>query len=181
MEDNDWSIVGSRKKRGQLSEPPLVQGPPGFSQYDLNPDTKISEPCWFYNNGGCRNKDGTEKLADDCKYLHCRADNVQRPAHLCNRRPCDKYNLEGECKWSENCKYSHRNLSPEEWSRYYPGIPYTLRTNVQKRLEIEDKLQKLEAQLKIMEFKQDGISKDVQQIGQRLHNCIRQLQHFSVE
>ena len=134
---------------------------------------KISEPCWFYNNGGCRHKDGTEKTAEECKYLHLYSDNVKRPPHLNTRKPCDKYNLEGECKWHDNCKYSHRNLTPEEWSRFYPGIPYTLKTNVQKRLQIESKISDLEGKMRVIEFKQDGISKDVQQIGQTLQQLLR--------
>ncbi len=134
---------------------------------------KISEPCWFYNNGGCRHKDGTEKTAEECKYLHLYSENVKRPPHLSTRKPCDKYNLEGECKWHDNCKYSHRNLTPEEWSRFYPGIPYTLKTNVQKRLQIENKISDLEGKMRVIEFKQDGISKDVQQIGQTLQQLLR--------
>lgn len=134
--------------------------------------TKISEPCWFFNNGGCRNKDGSEKTDQECKYMHYHLENVKRPSHLSIRKPCDKYNLEGECRWHESCKYSHRNLSPEEWSRYYPGIPYTLKTNIQKRLEMENKIIDLEGKLRVIEYKQECISDEVQKIGKSLKKLL---------
>lgn len=165
--DLAWTLV-SRKKRKIITEPAAPPPPPD----------KISEPCWFYNNGGCRHKDGAEKTAAECKYLHQYSTNVKRPPHLNVKKPCDKYNLEGECKWHDNCKYSHRNLSPEEWSRYYPGIPYTLKTNVQKRLEIENRIEEIENRVRIMEFKQDGISKDVQQIGKYVQELLRKVHNY---
>jgi len=171
--DNTWTLVGKKKKRpiSHPNEEPTQPTRPETPDVD-----KIDEPCWFYNNGGCRHKDGTEKTAEQCKYLHLYSENVKRPPHLNTKKPCDKFNLEGECKWHDNCKYSHRNLIPEEWSRFYPGIPYTLKTNVQKRLLIENRLADLEGRMRIMEFKQDGISKDVQQIGQTLQFIRRTLQ-----
>lgn len=150
--DNVWTVVNRNKKKW-------------YSE-------KISEPCWFYNNGGCRHKDGSEKNATECKYIHCSSDNVKRPPHLAVKKPCDKFNLEGECKWYESCKYSHRSLTPEEWSRYYPGIPYTLKTNIEKRLELENKIQSLEKQLYIMEFKNAGMNKDLQQLKNLVKSVI---------
>ncbi len=181
--DNTWTVVGNRKRRPPIRTMDDRQALPyARSTYTQHPNDnmeridKISEPCWFYNNGGCRHKDGTEKTAEECKYLHLYSENVQRPPHLSTRKPCDKFNLEGECKWHDNCKYSHRNLTPEEWSRFYPGIPYTLKTNIQKRLEIESNIQDLEGRMRVMEFKQDGISKDVQQFGHNLQQCFRKIQ-----
>lgn len=159
--DNPWTLVSRRKYKEYYNEE--------------DNEERITEPCWFYNNGGCRHKDGTEKPASECKYLHIYSENVKRPPHLNAKKPCDKYNLEGDCRWYDNCKYSHKNLTPEEWERFYPDIPYTLKNNVQKRIQIENKINDLESRIKILEFKQDGISKDVQQIGKTLQNCIRQL------
>ncbi len=181
--DTSWTVVSNKKKKSYIEERPTIDYHTpnnNNNQYQtLQVIDKISEPCWFYNNGGCHHKDGTEKTAEECKYLHNYSDNVKRPPHLCTKKPCDKYNLEGECKWHDNCKYSHRNLSPEEWSRFYPGMPYTLRTNVQKRLQIESNLQDLEGRMRIIEFKQDGMSRDVQQLGislqQYVHNLHRLL------
>lgn len=192
--DSEWTVVGNRRRKQHSEQqqpieqllPLEMDGNSPLPLADTNTNSKlpfdvndivdkIYEPCWFYNNGGCRHKDGTEKTATECKYLHNYSDNVKRPPHLSTRKPCDKFNLEGECKWHDNCKYSHRNLTPEEWSRFYPGIPYTLKTNVQKRLEIENRVLDLEGRLRILEFKQDGISKDVQQIGQTLQQLVRGL------
>ena len=171
MGEEDWTLVSRRRKPPPPPPPPLVPAPVHTSDPDL---IKIKEPCWFYNNGGCRNKDGSEKSADECKYLHNYSDNVKRPPHLCTKKPCDKYNLEGECKWHDNCKYSHRNLTVDEWSRFYPGIPYTLKTNIERRVQIETKLQDIESRLGIIEFKQEGLIKDVVQMSKTLH----ELAHF---
>ena len=192
-EHDSWTVVSRKKKHERVNvaevhnstinnnnnnNNPIPVPPPeqqSSLQHQFNFNSKISEPCWFYNNGGCKNRDGTEKTSEECKYLHLLCENVKRPPHLSTRKPCDKYNLEGECKWHDNCKYSHRNLTPDEWSRFYPGMPYTLKTNVQKRLEIESKLLDIEGRMRIIEFKQDGISKDVQKIGQTLHQLVRKL------
>ena len=152
--DNNWTIVSRKKRMSNTSFDNCTS--------DRFNDTKINQPCWFFNNGGCRNKDGSTKDANDCKYLHVYSDDVNRPPHLNTKKPCDKYNLEGECPWFEGCKYSHRNLSPDEWSLHYPGIPYTLRTNIQKRLLQENKIQDMEGRLKVLEFKQNGITRDFQ-------------------
>jgi hypothetical protein len=174
-EDSDWKIVSIKRKKPPVLEV-IHQEPPPVAIYkppDINYNNeKIIEPCWFYNNGGCRHKDGSNKRAEECKYLHLYSDNVRRPPHLCTKKPCDKYNLEGECRWNDNCKYSHRNLTPEEWSKFYPGIPYTLRTNIQKRVQIEQNIGSVESRLNILEFKQDGISRDLQEIGR----IVRRLQ-----
>lgn len=174
-DEHNWTLVTNGKKKIILaSDDSSSEGeptpPPAEEE---SPSEKIAEPCWFYNNGGCRHKDGSEKCAKECKYLHIYSENVRRPPHLSTRKPCDKYNLEGECRWYNNCKYSHRNLTTEEWSKFYPGIPYTLRTNVQKRQQIENKLLEMEAKIQILEFKQNGISCDVQRIGQNLHQLLR--------
>nr|QBK87601.1 MAG: hypothetical protein LCMAC201_05140 [Marseillevirus LCMAC201] len=168
--ENDWTVVTKRRPVRNMDSPVQPYA------YSYQGDDKISEPCWFYNNGGCRHKDGTEKTSEECKYLHIYSENVKRPPHLSTRKPCDKFNLEGECKWHDGCKYSHRNLTPEEWSRFYPEIPYTLKTNIQKRLQIESNIQDLEGKMRVMEFKHSGISKDVQQIGYNLQQCFHKIQ-----
>jgi hypothetical protein len=161
LDNDNWTIVNRRRKNEEeLSQP--------------DTEEKIVEPCWFYNNGGCKHKDGTEKLANECKYLHVYSENVQRPIHLLVKKPCDKFNLEGDCKWNDNCKYSHKNLTPEEWCRFYPGIPFNLRTNIQKRQQLENKLLEIESRLKILEFKQDGMTKDIHGIVQSFQSLIKQ-------
>lgn len=148
----------------------------GEEQYQENPE-KITEPCWFFNNGGCKHKDGSQKTGDECKYLHIYSENVKRPPHLSTKKPCDKYNLEGECTWGDNCKYSHRSLTTDEWSKYYPTIPFSLKTNLhlQKKI-LETKVNDIEERIKVMEFKQDGMSKEIQYIMQGVQKCIKNLQ-----
>lgn len=159
-----WTIVSNRRRKPARSESPDPQ--------------KIAEPCWFFNNGGCKHKDGTSKTADDCKYLHTVSKDALRPPHLVTRKPCDKYNLEGECKWHDTCKYSHRNLTPEEWSKYYPDIPYTLKTNVQKRVELEGKIHDLAGRVGIAEYKQEGLCRDIQHLAVTLQTLLKELQPF---
>lgn len=164
--ENIWTLVARKRKLK--------------SENSCDDEEKITEPCWFFNNGGCRHKDGTNKTSDECKYLHNYSSNVRRPPHLTIRKPCDKYNLEGDCQWNENCKYSHHNLSPEEWSRYYPGIPYTLKTNVQKRMLLEKKLADIEGRMKVFEYKQDCLVQDIQLLkksekAEKLNNAITEL------
>lgn len=114
---------------------------------------KIHEPCWFFNNGGCRHKDGTSKDEKECKYLHVYSTNVKRPPHLNSPKPCDKFNLEGYCRWRDHCKYSHRILTEEEWSEFYPEIPYFFRGVIQRRQFLESKIEELESRLSITEYK----------------------------
>lgn len=154
----DWTLVNNKKKKAP------------------EPEDKIAEPCWFFNNGGCRRKDGSKKTSDECKYQHVYCDKARRPPHLNARKPCDKYNFEGECKWYDNCKYSHRNLTPDEWFRYYPGIPYTLKLNLQKRLLIEARIADIEGRIRVLEFKQEGITRDLQSIKQCQEGITRDLQ-----
>ena len=170
MAQADWTIVTKRKKIG-IGDGRDRSPPPRPESYDETPvdEGKIPEPCWFYNNGGCRHKDGTEKGADICKYKHIYSTEVRRPPHLCTKKPCDKFNLEGDCKWHDNCKYSHRNLTPEEWSRFYPGIPYTLRTNIERRIQMERQMAEMESHLGILKFKQDGLIKEIQRINKKLN------------
>jgi hypothetical protein len=160
--DNNWTVVSNRRRKNEETEVSDME------------ECKIVEPCWFYNNGGCKHKDGTEKSANECKYLHVYSENVERPTHLTIRKPCDKLNLEGECKWNDNCKYSHKNLTAEEWCRYYPGIPYNLRSNIQKRQQLENKLIELEGRLKILEFKQDGMTRDIHGIVESFQSLVKQ-------
>lgn len=184
-----WTVVGRKKrilsniekemeamfpdKIAETPSPAIVEESPTFRENS----EKISEPCWFFNNGGCKHKDGSEKTADECKYLHIYSENVKRPPHLSTKKPCDKYNLEGECNWGDNCKYSHRSLTTDEWARYYPQIPFSLKTNItlQKKV-VETKVSDIEERIKVMEFKQDGMSKEIQYIMQGVQKCIRNLQ-----
>lgn len=114
---------------------------------------KINLPCWFFNNGGCRHKDGSLKTEKDCKYLHVYSNNVQRPPHLISGRPCDKYNLEGTCRWNDQCKYSHRILSEDEWKQFYPSIPYVLRFHIHRQKYLETVIEELQSKINILEFK----------------------------
>jgi len=156
--DNIYSYLECKKCTEQEEQPPLENQP---TEDELSwvevvrkkRNLKINEPCWFYNNGGCRHKDGTPKDSSECKYIHVFSNNVTRPAHLNSSKPCDKYNLEGSCRWNDQCKYSHRNLTEEEWKEVYPGVPYDLKTNIQKREFLEAKIQELESKLKIFEYK----------------------------
>ena len=187
MSENEWQIVSNRRKKVVPIDPPpgvLVTGPittnlPRSQSSDWrNRSTeflsKITEPCWFFNNGGCKHKDGTDKSADECKYQHIMSDNVRRPPHLATRKPCDKFNLEGDCRWGENCKYSHRSLTPEEWSRFYPDTPFSLKNNIQKRLQMEHRMENMEEKIRYMETRHEGMSRDIQLIGQMLQKYIRQ-------
>jgi len=174
--NENWIVV--KKKKGKHTDEPhqIVSQtlPPAISTpLDTLSETKINEPCWFFNNGGCRHKDSTEKTEDECKYLHVLSNNVRRPPHLCARKPCDKYNLEGECKWNDHCKYSHRNLTPEEWDVFYPQAPYALKTNLQKRVQLENKIHDIEEKIKILEYKLEGMSTDLQNIGRLVQNIVR--------
>lgn len=145
----NWTLVNNKKKR-------LIE------------NNKIKEPCWFFNNGGCKHLDGSEKSSEECKYQHIYCEKARRPQHLQPQKPCDKYNFEGDCKWYDMCKYSHRNLTPEEWYRYYPGIPYTFKLNLQKNLVLESRISDIEGRIKVLEFKQKGIMKDLQFIKKSL-------------
>lgn len=171
MEENDntWTVVNRRRRTNSY-------GDLKAELESLELPSKIPEPCWFYNNGGCRNKDGTDKVSDECKYIHMYSDGVKRPPHLNSKKPCDRFNLEGDCRWYDSCKYSHRNLTPEEWIRHYPGIPYTLKTHTQKRVEIENKLMNLSGRIQILEFKQDGIYNDVKQLESYVRQLINKIQ-----
>ncbi len=163
---NEWKIVPFKKKRSNVSGPDsLGEIPPWRRNTKVDkleedcipaqqePEEKINEPCWFYNTIGCKNKDGSEKSDKECKYLHIKSTNVKRPTHLIIKRPCDKYNLEGSCKWGECCKYSHKPLEEEDWSKYYPNIPFSVRINIQKRQVVENRLMELESRIKILEYK----------------------------
>lgn len=135
---------------------------------------KIMEPCWFYNNGGCRHKNGSNKAENECKYLHVFNNNTKKPVHLEKRKPCDKYNLEGDCKWYENCKYSHEDLTPREWSQFYPDIPYSLHTNIYKRIEMENEIKDIKNRLSILEYKQMGLIDEIKQLK---HTMIQFMKH----
>lgn len=97
--------------------------------------------------------------------MHVKSFNVKRPVHLIVKKPCDKYNLEGSCKWGECCKYSHKTLDPEEWSKYYPDLPFSVRTNIQKRQLLENKLIELESRVKILEYKIQCMDEYVEKFG----------------
>ena len=163
MDDNRWTVVTNKKR---------------IMEAWSSPSEKILEPCWFYNNGGCRNKDGTIKPDNECKYLHIYSEKAKKPVHVNMNKPCDKYNLEGECKWFNECKYSHRDLTSEEWSKYYPGVPFTIKTNMQKRVQFEQRMTELENNIETIHCKQDGISRDVQILGQQLKQLLRTLKEI---
>jgi len=134
---------------------------------------KIKSPCWYYNTGGCKNKDGSNKKEEDCKYLHVYSPHtLQRPQHITQTKPCDKFNLEGHCKWGDYCKYLHKNLSQEEWDTFYPGIPYALKINNQKRQMLDIKIGELESKINILEYKLKSMDEYYEQSLKLLKNSI---------
>ena len=151
-EEKIWTIVQGKRKKEDIN--------------DYIQENKIDDPCWFYNNGGCRNKDGTEKAEENCKYTHIMSSTIKRPPHLIVKKPCDRFNLEGLCIWKDICKYSHRNLSPDEWNRYYPTVPFQMKLNIKKRMLLEKALNDIDSQIKVFEFKIEGICNDVQNLSE---------------
>lgn len=128
------------------------------------------DPCWFYNNGGCKNKDGTIKNDKDCKFQHIFTNKCVKPTHVYIKKPCDKYNLEGSCNWINNCKYSHDSIISEEWEKYYPNIPFIINVNIKKRIELETRIHNLEEQLTILKYKQECMQKDFENILNVIEN-----------
>jgi len=187
MDNNDNWIVVTNNKRKKFD----VNNDEGSKKLNFNTEInkdevlseikKIISPCWFFNNGGCKHKDGTEKKADECKYLHIISENLTRPPHLSIKKPCDKFNLEGECKWGDDCKYSHRILTPEEWELTYPTIPFNIKKNMQKKAQFDNKLLDIEARLKILEFKQEGIVKDLQEFIQLFQEFIEEFKSTNIQ
>jgi hypothetical protein len=152
MEDDSWQMVVKRGIGGNSSHSLLTRK-----------DDKINQPCWFYNTGGCKNKDGSEKKEEECRYLHIISPTITRPQHINPSRPCDKFNLEGFCKFGDYCKYSHRNLSPDEWEVFYKDIPYSLKINNQKRQFLELKLKEMDSRINILEYKQKSMDEHHEQ------------------
>lgn len=149
-EPTSWTTVVGKKKLENNSNPESnLIFPPGLNIENL----KIKSPCWYFNTGGCRNKDGTPKSEENCKYLHVYSPHIQRPHHIAPNKPCDKYNLEGYCKWGDYCKYLHKSLTQEEWETFYPNIPYALKINNQKRQMLDIKISELESKINILEYK----------------------------
>jgi hypothetical protein len=152
---------------------------------DTKKNGKKYKKCWYFNNGGCKNSDGTLKKESECNYIHEYNTPSESPSieDDCNSneltnghnytalkrnfsnsnilqgtlKPCDRYNLEGFCKWIEYCKYSHRVLSEDEWKQYYPDIPYNLLLNSQKRQVLENMLSDMDCRIKILEYKLECI------------------------
>jgi len=149
MSEENWKIVAKPLKK--IKEFPKDY----YVAKESSNSEKINEPCWFFNNGGCKNRDGTDKPETDCKYLHIISPYAKKPPLVINNvpRPCDKHNIEGYCKWGDYCKYSHRNLSQEEWVTLYPNLPFVLKTNNQKRQLLEVKIDELESRINILEYK----------------------------
>ena len=79
-------------------------------------------PCFFYNTGGCYNKDGSVKTQDQCKYQHILVDYpMEKGQHL--KAPCKYYHLRGFCK-NPYCLFGHLELSNEKWGWYFPQHAY---------------------------------------------------------
>ncbi len=148
MED-EWKLVKPKKINTTTTNSTINTN----STSTIPPQQKIKEPCWFFNTGGCKNRDGTDKPESECKYIHVYSNNIKRPPHLSPVRPCDKHNIEGYCRWGDYCKYSHRNLSQEEWGQFYPNVPFILKSNNQKRQLLEVKIGELESRINILEYK----------------------------
>ncbi len=87
--------------------------------------TKIKKPCWWFNNGGCKHNDGTEKSEKDCKYLHVKAE-VRKPLHL--QHPCYNWHIRtpGRCN-IKNCLGDHGEykLTAKEWQYHFGGVKKT--------------------------------------------------------
>ena len=133
-DESEWTYVSRRGKKTQ----------------DVY---RTQEPCWFFNNGGCKHKDGSEKHDNECVYRHVYSNETTCPIQILSKRPCDKYNLEGKCSWGEQCKYSHRLLQEQEWTIYYPMIPYAYKHLLVRQPEMEKNIQEIYSLLKIIEFK----------------------------
>lgn len=140
---------------------------------------KIFQPCWYYNTGGCKNKDGTDKSENDCRYLHIHSSNITRPANINPTKPCDKYNLEGFCKFNDYCKYSHRNLTQEEWDQNYPNIPYSLKQNTQKRQMMELKQRETDSRINILEYKLKSMDEHYEERFNLLFSMIQSDKSFN--
>jgi hypothetical protein len=75
--------------------------------------------------------------------------NYRRPCY----KPCDKFNLEGYCRWGDRCKYSHKDLTQQEWEIFYPSIPFSIKlSNYDKRI-YDSKYRELESKVKVLEYK----------------------------
>jgi hypothetical protein len=172
-EDSSWKTV-VRKGIGTSSSGPATIN-------ILKKDDKINQPCWFYNMGGCKNKDGTEKKEDECRYLHIISPTITRPQHINPSRPCDKFNLEGFCKFGDYCKYSHKNLTPEEWEIYYKDISYTLKINNQKRQFVELRIKEMESKINILEYKLKSMDEHYEQRVKILQEQIERIQKLDKE
>ena len=72
-------------------------------------------PCWFFNNGGCRNS------PEQCPRLHEVAD-IRKPVGL--QRPCNNLHQNGHCRFGSECRYDHFELSEDEWRFHYQGLLY---------------------------------------------------------
>jgi hypothetical protein len=70
------------------------------------------KPCWFYNNGGCKK--------EDCVFSHVYISGHVPPDP--ENIPCWFFHIVGHCKFREGCTYNHKELSPKEWKRYFPGV-----------------------------------------------------------
>lgn len=83
------------------------------------------QPCFFFNTGGCFNKDGTVKT--NCKYKHVIVDYpIERPQHT--KPPCKYFHLHKHCK-NESCTFGHVELNQYNWEKYFarkwPGKGYS--------------------------------------------------------
>ena len=67
-------------------------------------------PCWFYNNGGCKN--------EKCSFSHIIVNNLRKPIQI--QKPC-KY--QNECI-NQNCQFDHFELTENEWKYHFIGIRY---------------------------------------------------------
>lgn len=75
--------------------------------------------------------------------------NFRRPCY----KPCDKFNLEGYCRWGDRCKYSHKDLSQQEWELFYPTIPFSIKISNHDKRVYDSKYRELEGKLKVLEYK----------------------------
>ncbi len=67
-------------------------------------------PCWFFNNGGCRN--------ETCKFSHIVVNGLRKPLQI--QRPCRYQN---QCT-NQECVFDHFELTEIEWKYHFIGIRY---------------------------------------------------------
>lgn len=103
----------------------------------ISPDTLINLPVNVKPTEPINNVDNTYQ------------NNYRRPCY----KPCDKFNLEGYCRWGDRCKYSHKDLTQQEWEMFYPTVPFSIKISNHDKRIYDSKYRELEGRLKVLEYK----------------------------